>query len=342
MHAPRKEISIMVTTTMVTHNYTFGNVLENSKKVAWREDDVLNGRRFDLSKRFLPNSLSGVDEINCLNEEEKLRLNQIMGNAYCHIFAFVEEFIVPTVAEEALHDPYGDEVRQRSLVRFSEEELKHQELFRRSIRLFREQSGVTPQLIPGREEVAAVVRSKSKLAVLLLIDIIEWFTQVHYTEHVLDKTDLDGLFRDLLRYHWLDEAQHAKIDTMLIAEMVEDMTMAEREAAIDEVLQLGGAIDGLLQQQIALKSQPAASSRRPSARKLRRRRCVRGVGPSWCRGWSIQMFSGWWMRSRTRALRRYAASLKLYLPNPQSGESWESIRKSQERETNRKAERQMG
>ena len=125
-------------------------------------------------------------------------------------------------------------------------------MFRRSIALFNEQFGVTPQLIPGREEVAAVVRSKSKLAVLILIDIIEWFVQVHYTEHVLNKNDLDGLFRDLLKYHWLDEAQHAKIDTMLIAEMVEDMTMAEREAAIDEVLELGGAIDGLLQQQIGM------------------------------------------------------------------------------------------
>jgi hypothetical protein len=87
---------------------------------------------------------------------------------------------------------------------------------------------------------------------MISIDIIEWFTQVHYTEHVLDKGDLDGLFRDLLKYHWMDEAQHAKLDTLLIAEMVEDMTMAEREAAIDEVLELGGAIDGLLQQQIGL------------------------------------------------------------------------------------------
>ena len=42
------------------------------------------------------------------------------------------------------------------------------------------------------------------------------------------------------------------MDTMLIAEMVEGMPLAEREAAIDEVLELGGAIDGLLQQQIAL------------------------------------------------------------------------------------------
>jgi hypothetical protein len=242
----------MVATTTVTHNYTFRNVLENSKKVAWQEDDVLNGRSFDLSKRFLPNRLSGVDDIDCLNEQEKLKLNQIMGNAYCHLFAFVEEFIVPSVTEEVLRSPYGDEVRQRSLVRFSEEELKHQELFRRSIKLFADQFGIAPQLIPGREEVAAVVRSKSKLAVLLLIDIIEWFVQVHYTEHILDKTDLDGLFRDLLKYHWLDEAQHAKIDTMLIAEMVEDMPLAECEAAIDEVLELGGAIDGLLQQQIGM------------------------------------------------------------------------------------------
>jgi hypothetical protein len=242
----------MVTTTKVTHSYSYTDVLANSKKVAWTEDEVLAGRSFDLSKRFLPNSLSGVDNIDCLNEEEKLKLNQIMGNAYLHLFAFVEEFIVPTVAGAAIDSPYGDEVRQRSLIRFSEEELKHQELFRRSIRMFTDQFGVTPQLIPGREEVASVVRSKSRLAVLVLIDVIEWFVQVHYTEHVLNKTDLDGLFRDLLKHHWLDEAQHAKIDTMLIAEMVEDMPMAEREAAIDEVLELGGAIDGLLQQQIAM------------------------------------------------------------------------------------------
>ena len=186
-----------------------------------------------------------------------------MGNAYLHIFAFVEEFIVPTVTEAALQNPYGDEVRQRSLLRFSEDELKHQELFRRSIALFTEQFGATPALLPEREGVAAVVRSKSRLAVLLLIDIIEWFVQLHYTEHVLDHTDLDPLFRDLLKYHWLDEAQHAKMDTMLIAELVEDMPMDEREAAIDEVLELGMAVDGLLQQQISMN---IASLERASGR----------------------------------------------------------------------------
>ena len=237
---------------MLSHNYTYQDCLDISKRVSWLEDDVLADRNFDFSKRFLPNRLTGVDEIGCLNDNEKLQLNQIMGNGYCHIFAFVEEFIIPTVTEEAMKDVYGDEVRARSLLRFAEEELKHQELFRRSVELFGQGFGSECSLIPGREDVAKVVRSKSKLAVMILIAVIEWFTQLHYIEHVRDDSDLDGLFRDLLRFHWMEEAQHAKLDTLLIGEVAEQLTLEERETAIDEVIELGGAIDGLLAQQIGL------------------------------------------------------------------------------------------
>lgn len=237
---------------MLTHNFTYQECLDISKRVSWLEDDVLADKNFDFSKRFLPNRLAGVDEIGCLDDHERLLLNQIMGNAYCHIFAFVEEFIIPTVTEEAMKDVYGDEVRARSLLRFAEEEFKHQELFRRSVDLFGEGFGVECDLIPGREEVAEVVRSKSKLAVMLLTAIIEWFTQLHYIEHVRDDSNLDGLFRDLLRYHWLEEAQHAKMDTLLIGEVAEELSLEEREAAVDEVIELGGAIDGLLAQQIGM------------------------------------------------------------------------------------------
>ncbi len=237
---------------MLTHNYTYQECLDISKRVSWLEDDVLAGKNFDFSKRFLPNRLTGVDEIGCLNDNEKLLLNQIMGNGYCHLFAFVEEFIIPTVTEEAMKDVYGDEIRARSLLRFAEEELKHQELFRRSVELFGQGFGAECDLIPGREAVAEVVRSKSKLAVMILTAIIEWFTQLHYIEHVQDDADLDGLFRDLLRFHWLEESQHAKLDTLLIGEEAENLTLEEREAAVDEVLELGGAIDGLLLQQIGM------------------------------------------------------------------------------------------
>ena len=237
---------------MLSHNYSYQECLDNSKKVAWKEDDVFAGKNFDFSKRFLPNRLSGVDNITCLNDNEKRQLNQIMGNAYCHIFAFVEEFIIPMVTQAALEDIHGEEVRLRSLLRFAEEELKHQELFRRSMALFDRGFGVKCGLIPGREDVAKVVLSKSRLAALYLTTVIEWFTQLHYVEHVRDGSALDELFRDLLRFHWMEEAQHAKLDTMLIDEIAETATLEERETAVDELLELGGAIDGLLLQQIKL------------------------------------------------------------------------------------------
>jgi hypothetical protein len=237
---------------MLSHDYSYSEILQNSLKVAWTEGEVLEGRDFDYSKRFLPNRLSGVDGIHCLSDDEKLKLNQIMGNAYCHIFAYVEEYIGPQALEAAQRDVYGDETRLRTLLRFAEDESKHQELFRRSTALFEKGFGVKCGLIPGREDVARVVLSKSRLCGYLLTSMIEWFTQLHYVEHVRDRAELDGLFRDLIRYHWMDEAQHAKIDSLLIDEITREIDEEGRETAVDELLELGGAVDGLLSQQADL------------------------------------------------------------------------------------------
>ena len=237
---------------MLTHDYSYPEILQNSLKVAWTERQVLDGRDFDYSRRFLPNRLSGVDDIRCLNEQEKLKLNQIMGNAYCHIFAFVEEYIIPQALEAAERDIYGDETRLRTLLRFAEDESKHQALFRRSTALFQEGFGVECGLIPAREEVAKVVLSKSRLCSYLLTSMIEWYTQSHYVEHMRDRAELDPLFVDLIRHHWMDEAQHAKIDSLLIDEIVREISEEDRGSAVDELLELGGAIDGLLSQQADL------------------------------------------------------------------------------------------
>jgi hypothetical protein len=175
-----------------------------------------------------------------------------MGNAYCHIFAYVEEYIIPQALEAAQRDVYGDETRLRTLLRFAEDESKHQELFRRSSALFAKGFGVACGLIPAREEVARVVLSKSRLCSYLLTSMIEWYTQSHFVEHVQNRKELDGLFVDLIRYHWMDEAQHAKIDSLLIDEITREIGEEDREKAVDELLELGGAVDGLLSQQADL------------------------------------------------------------------------------------------
>ena len=235
---------------MLAQKFSFEDCLKHSIKQAWTIDDCFQGRDFDFSKRFLPDRIAGVDGITCLNEVEKLKLNQIRGNSYCHIFAFVEEYIIPMVLDHARRDVYGDETRLRFLLRFAEDETKHQDMLRRAMTQFEAGFGHHCGVIPGREQVAEVVLSKSPLAALLLTSMIEWFTQLHYVEHVRDEDALDPLFHDILRYHWIDEAQHAKGDSLLIEEITAAMSEEEREAAVDELLELGMAIDGLLAQQV--------------------------------------------------------------------------------------------
>jgi hypothetical protein len=235
---------------MLSHSYSYADCLNHSLKSAWSVEDCFQGRSFDFSKRFLPDRVAGVDDIGCLNEDEKRTLNHIRGNSYCHIFAFVEEYIIPMVMDHAREDVYGDETRLRYLLRFAEEETKHQDMLKRAMDQIEAGLGVSCGVIPGREDVAEVVLGKSRLAALLLTSLIEWFTQLHYLEHVRDDEDLDELFRDILKFHWIDEAQHAKADSLLMDEIASDLSGEERERAVDELLELGMAIDGLLAQQI--------------------------------------------------------------------------------------------
>ena len=214
----------------------------------------------DFTKPFLPERMAGVAGITCLNDDEQRWLNQIRGNSYCHLFAFVEEYIIPMVMAGAAQDVYGDETRLWSLVRFAEEEIKHQQLMRRACDQFAAGFGTPCGLLPGREAVAEVVLGRSELAALLLTSMIEWLTQLHYVEHVRDSQRLDPLFRDLLKFHWMDESRHARLDSLLIDEVAGRATPDEREQALDELLELGSAIDGLLAQQLELDIEALAAS----------------------------------------------------------------------------------
>ena len=237
---------------MSTLQYSYETCLDGSVKNAWTVDDCFQGRDFDFTKPFLPDRIAGVSGIGCLSEIEKRKLNQIRGNSYCHIFAFVEEYIVPMVVDHARGDVYGDETRLWSLLRFAEEEVKHQEMLRRACSQFEAGFGTSCGLVPGREEVAGVVLGTPPLTALLLTSMIEWFTQLHYVEHVRDRAELDELFRDILRFHWIDESRHARLDSLLIEEVASDLGPEEREAAVDGLLELGNAVDGLLAQQVEL------------------------------------------------------------------------------------------
>ena len=74
-------------------------------------------------------------------------------------------------------------------------------------------------------------------------------TQVHYVDSVRPDVDIDPLFKSMLKHHWIEEAQHAKLDTLVIDELAQHIGADERDAVIDEFLEIVAFLDrGLLAQ----------------------------------------------------------------------------------------------
>ena len=228
----------------------YAKCIEGSKRIRWDIDkDVLRGREFDFSKKFLPDGISKVDQMDFLDPEEKKLLSQVQGRTYANMFGFVERFIVAKMLEITRHHWLGDQVALEALVRFSDEELKHQELFRRIEKM------MGPGMPEGYEfpwdpnEVAGAVLSKSTWAVMALIYEIELFTQEHYKRSIEPDGNLSELYKDIFLYHWKEEAHHAYLDSLEWPLEDKRLKPLERERAIDEVIELVGAVDGILQEQ---------------------------------------------------------------------------------------------
>src|SRR6516225_4306533 len=121
----------MQTESQTTQTERFARCVAISKRVRWDIDkDVIRGRSFDPTHKFLPSGLSQVDQMNFLSVGEKRYLSQIQGRTYANVFGLVERFINAKVLELSRDYWLGDQVSLEGLVRFCDEELKHQELFR--------------------------------------------------------------------------------------------------------------------------------------------------------------------------------------------------------------------
>lgn len=224
-----------------------------SERVNWRVEDIIGGdKRLDFGKRFLPESLARVEPLTFLLPHERRVLNQIRGHGYLYMFGLVEEFILPFVLDQARPQLHGDGAQVRALLGFASEEAKHIELFRRFRREFEAGFGTSCGVIGPPEAIARAVLAHHPLSVALITLHIEWFTQLHYVESVKDDQDLDPQFKSLLRHHWMEEAQHARLDELLVAELAARCTTEEIERAIDGYLSIGGLFDGGLEQQVEL------------------------------------------------------------------------------------------
>ena len=228
----------------------YARTIATSKRVRWDiEKDVIKDRQFDLSQKYLPDSLSLVNELHFLNSEEQLFLSQIQGRTYANIFGLVERFINAKILEVSQSYILGDQVALEALIRFSDEELKHQELFRRIETMTAKAMPDGYSFLPDPNDVAKVVLSKSTWSVLALTCHIELFTQIHYKKSIKPTNDLSDLYKDVFLFHWKEESQHAILDEIEWQKEDSKITDSDRESAVTDLIELVVAVDSILQLQ---------------------------------------------------------------------------------------------
>ena len=234
-------------------NYSYRDVLAASQGIGWRIENIIGGeRRLDFAKPFMPEALARVESLHFLTPREQRTLNQIRGHAYLCIFGLVEEFILPFVLDHTRPQLAGDDDRTRALLAFAGEEAKHIQLFKKFRSEFEHGFGTRCDVIGPPEAIAKAVLSHGSLGVALTILHIEWMTQRHYVDSAKDDRDLDPQFKSLLKHHWIEEAQHAKLDALMVEAIAARCTPAEIEQGVDDYLKIGALIDGGLEQQVTL------------------------------------------------------------------------------------------
>lgn len=243
-------ITATQTQTTTKPRYSYQETLVASQRANWRLEDIIGGdKRLGFTQPLLPESFARVEELDSLTPAEKLKLNQIRGFDYLCTFGLVEEFILPFVLDHARPHLQGDDYRVRAFLAFAAEEAKHIHLFKRFRSEFEAGFGTECMFIGPPSAIAEAVLAHEPLAVALVILHIEWMTQRHYLECVKDAQDLDPQFHCLLKHHWMEEAQHAKLDTLMVEALAEGRSEAELNKALDAYLEIGGFLDGGLRQQ---------------------------------------------------------------------------------------------
>ena len=245
----------MATAVQETDVSRYARCVEVSRRVRWEIDrDVFRGRDLDFAKKFLPDGLSMVDGLAFLSREERRLASQVQGRTYANMFGLVERFITVKMLELSQEHSLGDQAALEALVRFTDEEIKHQELFRRLEAMTA--AGMPPgyTFAPEPNDVARAVLASSTWAVLGRSCHIELFTLAHYRQAIQRDPDLSELWKDVYLHHWLEESQHAILDELEWRREDAQLTRAERDGAVADLIELVRAVDAILQVQAAADS----------------------------------------------------------------------------------------
>ncbi len=240
----------MATAAQNIDSSRYARCIDISKRIRWDIDkDVIRNRTLDTNQKFLPDNLSLVHELDFLTDSEQRFLSQVQGRTYANLFGLIERYINAKILEVSQDHWFGDQVALEALVRFSDEELKHQELFRRVEALAAAGMPEGYKVVADPNDVARTVLGKSTWAVMALTCHVEIFTQVHFKKSIEPEAELSELWKDVFLYHWKEESQHAVLDELEWRRIDAGISSDERDQGVTDLIDLVVAVDGILQGQ---------------------------------------------------------------------------------------------
>jgi hypothetical protein len=229
---------------------------ETPKACPWEvERDVIRGRTFDRAGKFMPDGLSHAARLGFLRPQERTLFSQIQGRTYANTFKLMERAIGASTLELSRSYVLGDQDTLDALVGCTHDEVKHQALFSRIDLMM---AGSMPQgyrYVARANEFAWIVLGRSRWAVLALTHMMELVTQAHYRESIEPDPTLSALYKDVFLFHWRDEERHAGVTEREWRAEDARLTEKERDAAVDDFLELLRNLNIMLQRQAAADAQ---------------------------------------------------------------------------------------
>ena len=228
----------------------FARCLAASRRVRWDIDaDVIRGRRFDPDDKFLADGLSRAGELDFLSDAEARYLSRVQARTYANMLGLLERFIGAKLLAISRVHWLADPIAREALVRFGDEERKHQELFRRLEQMMGEHMAEGYCFPWDPNEIARVALGRSTWAVTALTLHVGLLTQSHACQSAPPDNALSPLTRDALTYHWREESQHTILDELEWRRVDAALTRSGRELAVDDFIDLLVVLDGVLQAQ---------------------------------------------------------------------------------------------
>jgi len=232
---------------------SYQHLLETSRRVNWRLEDLVGeGRLLDFARPFLPETFARTAPLDFLSSAEKLKVNQIRARGYLALFELVEAFVVPFISGQADGGGVTEPFRADALRHFAGEETKHREMFATVLCQFDAAFGTQCGLIGPADEICRAILGHRPLAVTIAILGLEWMSQGHYLGTIKDDQDLDPQFKSLLKHHWIEEAQHARLDALVLESLAARSTPEEVAASIEEYFEIGAFLSQGLKVQAQL------------------------------------------------------------------------------------------